>query len=144
MVRVARESIEVTAAPLYDDEQRRVWLEAFSEERMGQFVDDAHAFVATCGPVTAGFSGLVVRDDGDGLIEFLHVRPAFAGQGAARQLVAAVEEAAREQALARLWADASLLARPVLEHLGYAVIEDYHKHVRGVTFENAWVRKTLE
>jgi hypothetical protein len=42
-----------------------------------------------------------------------------------------------------LWADASLLARPVLEHLGYSVFEAYVKVVRGATFDNAWLYKSM-
>jgi hypothetical protein len=58
-------------------------------------------------------------------------------------LIEAVEDAARQRSLNNLWADASLLVRPVLEHLGYSVIEVYLKAVRGATFDNAWLRKSL-
>jgi putative acetyltransferase len=143
LVQVARQSIEVTAAPFYDVRQLDVWLETFTDERMRQFADEAEAFVGVAESTITGFAGLVVRADGDGELEFLHVRPEFAGRGIARELIEAVENAARQQSLNRLWADASLLARPVLEHLGYSVFEAYVKVVRGATFDNAWLYKSM-
>lgn len=143
LVEVARQSIEVTAAPFYDDHQRSVWLATFTEDRMQHFIQACEAFVALDGSAIAGFSGLVGRPDGDGEIEFLHVRPSFAGRGVARRLIETVEGAARRRSLPRLWADASLLARPVLEHLGYEVVETYQKEVRGAVFDNAWLRTSL-
>jgi ribosomal protein S18 acetylase RimI-like enzyme len=133
----------VTAAPFYDAGQLAVWLETFTEDRMRHFADEAEGFVDVAASNISGFAGLVVRGDGDGELEFLHVRPEFAGRGVARQLIEAVEDAARQRSLNNLWADASLLVRPVLEHLGYSVIEVYLKAVRGATFDNAWLRKSL-
>jgi putative acetyltransferase len=143
LVQIARESIEVTAGAHYDVPQRRVWLEGFTDDVLRAFIDDGQAFVATSGSQTVGFAGLVDRLDGDGTLEYLYVRPAFTGRGVARRLVEAAEDAARARSMPRLWVDASWLARPVLEHLGYAVVETYQKQVRGVTFDNAWLRRSL-
>jgi putative acetyltransferase len=143
LVQIARQSIEVTAAPFYDVRQLDVWLETFTDDRMRQFADQAEAYVEVAESTITGFAGLVLRADGDGELEFLHVRPEFAGRGVARELIEAVEVASRQQSLNRLWADASLLARPVLEHMGYSVAEAYVKVVRGVTFDNAWLFKSI-
>jgi hypothetical protein len=43
----------------------------------------------------------------------------------------------------QLWADASLLAAPLLESLGYEVVERYVKSVNNVTFQNTWLLKVL-
>jgi hypothetical protein len=57
--------------------------------------------------------------------------------------IEAVESEARRRGVSELWADASQLAAPVFEHLGYAVVGRYEKNRGAVRFPNTWLAKQL-
>lgn len=57
----------------------------------------------------------------DGHLDRLYNHPDHTGQGLADRLLAKAEERARADGLARLYTEASELARPVFERAGYAL-----------------------
>jgi GNAT superfamily N-acetyltransferase len=90
-----------------------------------------------------GFANLISREEGDGELDLLHVSPDHHRMGVGKALVTVVEERACADSMFQLWADASLLAAPLLEGLGYEVVERYIKSVNNVTFQNTWLLKVL-
>ena len=143
LANVALRSITITGASVYDFDQIATWSSSFTPETLDRVVASTRVFVVEVEGDIAGFANLVVKNASRAELDLLFVDPGFAGQGVARASVEAVEAEARRQGVARLWADASLLAAPVFEHLGYEVVERYEK-VRGpVTFANTWLAKVL-
>ena len=140
---VARRSITITGASMYDEDQIAVWSSPFSPEAFERFATTQLVFVVEAGGAIAGFSSLLIREDGRAELDLLYVDPSFSGRGAARLAVGAVESAARARDVTSLWADASRLAAPVFEHLGYEVVERYMKERGDVSFPNTWLVKRL-
>jgi len=79
----------------------------------------------------------------DGHIDRLFCAPEAAGQGIASRLYDAIEEAAREQGIGRLFTEASELARRFFERKDFVVLERQDKVLRGVPIHNYRMAKTL-
>ena len=79
----------------------------------------------------------------DGHIDRLFCAPEAASRGIASQLYDRVETAAREQGIARLFTEASELARRFFERKGFTVLERQDKILRGVPIHNYRMAKTL-
>ena len=79
----------------------------------------------------------------DGHIDRLFCAPEAAGRGIASRLYDEVETAAREQGIARLFTEASELARRLFERKGFLVLERQDKILRGVPIHNYRMAKTL-
>lgn len=79
----------------------------------------------------------------DGHIDHLFCAPEAAGHGIASRLYEAVEAAAREQGINRLFTEASELARRVFERKGFVLIERQDKALRGVPIHNYTMAKDL-
>jgi putative acetyltransferase len=140
---VARRSITITGASLYDEDQIAAWSASFSPEAFEQLAVTQLVFVVDADGDIAGFSSLLIREDGRAEVDLLYVDPSFSRRGAARLAVRAVESAARTRGVTSLWADASRLAAPVFEHLGYEVVERYMKERGDLSFPNTWLVKRL-
>ncbi|MGO9877581.1 MAG: GNAT family N-acetyltransferase [Acidimicrobiia bacterium] len=140
---VACRAITITGASAYDADQIVVWSSSFSPAALRQVVDSTSVFVVDDSGEIAGFSNLRIRESERAELDLLYVDPGFAGRGVARQAVAAVEAEATRRGITRLWADASLLAAPVFEHLGFTVVERYDKVRGAVSFPNTWLAKEL-
>jgi GNAT superfamily N-acetyltransferase len=106
-------------------------------------IEETYSFVAVEDGVVIGFANLITRQYGDGELDLLYVSANHHRMGAGRALVAVVERRAELEALSQLWADASLLAAPLLESLGYQVVERYVKFMANVAFENTRLVKAL-
>jgi putative acetyltransferase len=143
LAELAHRAIRITGASVYDTEQIATWSGSFISERLAELLESTSVFVVEDGDRVAGFASLLLADQ-RAVVDQLYVDPAFAGQGVARLAVEAVEAAARDAGVDELWADASLLAAPVFEHLGYVVAERYEKPRRAVSFTNTWLRKQLD
>lgn len=139
---IVRRAITEGAASVYREDQIAQWAGSFSTSRLRRVVASTSTFVVEEEGV-AGFATLVVGEAGRGELDLLYVDPDRWGRGVARCAVEAVEAEARHRGLAWLWADASLLAVPVLEHLGYVVQRRYDKARGSVTFPNTWLVKEL-
>jgi putative acetyltransferase len=79
----------------------------------------------------------------DGHIDRLYCAPEAAGRGIASRLYDGLEAAAREQGIARLFTEASELARRFFEGKGFVVLERQDKILRGVPIHNYRMAKTL-
>jgi putative acetyltransferase len=96
--------------------------------------------------VAADESGRVVAFidlEADGHIDRLYCAPEAAGRGVASRLYDAIETAAREQGLERLFTEASELARRFFGRKGFTVLERQDMILRGVPIHNYRMAKTL-
>jgi putative acetyltransferase len=96
--------------------------------------------------VATGEQGYVVAFidlEPDGHIDRLFCAPEAVGQGIASQLYDAIEGAAREQRIGRLFTEASELARRFFERKGFIVLARQDKVLRGVPIHNYRMAKTL-
>jgi putative acetyltransferase len=97
------------------------------------------SFIAEIGGVIAGFSDL----EPDGHIDMLFVAPAFARRGVGRSLLRHIEAKARAEAMPRLYAEASITAKPLFMLEGYAVIAQQDVFIGDVALTNYRVEKML-
>ena len=86
-----------------------------------------------------GFSDL----EPDGHVDMLFVDPDFQGRGVASVLLQFVESVALKQGLKRLYAEASIGARPVFERAGFRVIAPQTVVIRGQSLTNYRMEKML-
>lgn len=96
--------------------------------------------------VAAGQQGRVVAFidlEADGHIDHLFCAPEAAGHGIASRLYEAVEAAAREQGITRLFTEASELARRFFERQGFTVVERQDMVIRGVPIHNYRMAKSV-
>ena len=81
--------------------------------------------IITCAVTGAGepvaYTLLEVDAEGDGHLDMLYCHPEHTRRGLADALLNEAEQAAREQALPRLYTEASELARASFERAGYQV-----------------------
>ena len=80
----------------------------------------------------------------DGHIDRMFCAPEAAGQGIASGLYDAVEAAAREQGITRLFTEASELARRLFERKGFVVLERQDLVIHGVPIHNYRMAKILD
>jgi putative acetyltransferase len=79
----------------------------------------------------------------DGHIDRLYCAPEAAGKGIASRLYEAVEVAARNQGIERLFTEASELARRFFERKGFTVVERQDMVLRSVLIHNYRMSKEL-
>ncbi|MGH3150721.1 MAG: GNAT family N-acetyltransferase [Streptosporangiaceae bacterium] len=79
----------------------------------------------------------------DGHIDHIFCAPEAAGRGIASQLYQAVETAARQQEISRLYTEASELAKRFFERKGFVVLERQDLVVRGEPIHNYKMAKDL-
>jgi len=143
LTEVARRAITITAAPFYDQLQIKQWASHFTKPVLTQIIASRTVFVVWSGLSACGFASLLSASAGQEEVGELFVDPDFSGRGVARLALEAVENEAKVRRIGRLRVDASLLAAPVLEHLGYVVEERYDKDVASVVYRNTWLSKSL-
>lgn len=129
------QAVRITAARFYDPAQIEAWAQGGDLDLASwhECREQAWTVVAELEGRVVGFADLC---DG-GLLDMLFVHPDADGRGAARALVSAVLDHARQIGLSRVVAHASRPARPVFEGLGFAVVrENPENRVRGVCVPN--------
>jgi putative acetyltransferase len=113
---IFRSSIEELAADDYDEEQREAWAARADDERgFGARLGEALTLLATVEGRVAGFASLKGNEE----IDMLFVDPGFARQGVGRTLVDALMKLAQARGAKRLTAEASDVAKPLFERLGF-------------------------
>lgn len=139
-MQVFDDAVRGVASRDYDPTQIAAWISRTSDA--GAFTARREAkptFIAEIGGVVAGFSDL----EPDGHIDMLFVAPAFARRGVGRSLLRHIEAEARAAALPRLYAEASITAKPVFASEGYTVITRQDVFIGDVALSNYRVEKVL-
>jgi putative acetyltransferase len=113
---IFRSSIEELAAEDYNDEQREAWAaRAGDEQAFGARLGGALTLLAMIDGAVAGFASLKGADE----IDMLFVDPEFARQGVGRTLIDALTRLAQARGAKRLTTEASDVAKPLFEQLGF-------------------------
>jgi putative acetyltransferase len=133
-------SIRNIARADYTDAQIRAWApNVIDPGPFGEHCAEKSTWVAESNGLIAGFSDL----EPDGHIDMLYVHPDCQRRGVARALLAHIEKLAREQALVRLYTEASITARLVFERSGFEVIAEQTVTIRGASMNNFRMEKWL-
>jgi putative acetyltransferase len=141
---VFTESVRSTAARDYSPEQIDAWAPVSLDpsdmaewhRRLARMI----AFVAEIESEVAGF----VTYEPDGHLDYLYVGSRFQRRGVAAKLCARVEQEALALRLNRIFAEASITARPFFESIGFRVVAEQTVEFRGVFFKNVRMEKVLE
>lgn len=134
------DSVQVLAAPFYDEAQRAAWAPAEAD------LDDWRARLAGIGVLVAEERGALagfVAYGPDGHVALLYTASHAARRGVASTLYARVESEWRARGVTRAFAEVSLAARPFFERNGFAVVEEEHVERRGVIFRRFRMAKAL-
>jgi putative acetyltransferase len=135
-------SVREVALSDYTAEQVKAWVPGrWDAEKEHQRSGDGRLVL-----VAAGESGHVIAFidlEQDGHIDRLYCAPEAAGRGVASRLYDAIEAAACDQGIERLFTEASELARRFFERKGLAVLERQDMVLRGVPIHNYRMAKVL-
>jgi putative acetyltransferase len=135
-----RASVRTIASRDYTTAQLRAWAPDIIDEReFGRGCEVKATWVAAVAGRIAGFSDL----EPDGHVDMLYVHPDFERRGVARALLDHIEQLARRRGLRRLYAEASITARPVFEAMCFHAIAPRTVVVRGQSMTNYRMEKQL-
>jgi putative acetyltransferase len=139
-VEIFRSSIEELAADDYDEDQREAWASrADDEQAFGARLTGALTLLAMIEGAVAGFASLKGADQ----IDMLFVDPEFARQGAGGALVEALTKLAQARGAKRLTTEASDVAKPLFERLGFTAQKRNLVRVSDQWLANTTMNKTL-
>ena len=134
-------AIHSGAAALYSVEQCRAWAQAAPNgSDWNRRLLSQRTLVARIGCSLVGFMTL----DNDGYIDLAFVDPVSQRQGIGQKLYERIEAMAREDGLARLQAQASLLAKGLFERNGWNVIKEQQVTKLDVPLTNFVMQKRIK
>ncbi len=129
----------VQGADAYTPRQRAAWSPPTSTHAWQRHYPARAFWVAWVRDTAAAFTDL----EPDGNIDMLYVHPAYGRRGIGAALLAHAEAQARAQNLKRLYAAASITARPVFIRAGFQVLAEQSVVRRKTRFTNYVVEKEL-
>ena len=137
---IFRISVEELAAEDYNEEQREAWASRADDEKaFSARLAEALTLLATIDGTIAGFASLKGPDE----IDMLFVDPEFARQGVGRTLVDALMKLASARGAKRITAEASDVAKPLFERLGFAAQQRNLARIGDQWLANTTMAKTL-
>jgi putative acetyltransferase len=138
---IFRLSIEELAAEDYDEAQREAWAaRADDEAAFGAKLAGALTLIATIDGGIAGFASLKGADT----IDMLFVDPEFARQGVGRTLVEALTKLAGARGATTLTVEASEVARPLFDKLGFVAQKRNLKRVGDQWLANTTMTRSFQ
>lgn len=133
-------AIHGTASANYTPEQVNVWAPAeYDRERWAERMRGIAPFVAEDSGAIVGYADL----QADGYIDHFFVAASAGRRGVGSALMRRIDATAAERGIAGLYSNVSLTARPFFEHWGFAVEQEQHPSVNGVSMTNFLMRKSL-
>lgn len=115
LVDLFQTSIETQADEHYSEEQVHAWASRATESSFQDFILGPTTFVALDESGPLGFCGYA----SDGHITSLYIRPDSSGKGIGRALLQQVLDDAREHGIDDFHVEASAMAIPLFEKLGF-------------------------
>ncbi|MDR6890980.1 MULTISPECIES: GNAT family N-acetyltransferase [Variovorax] len=140
LLAVFRSAVHRIASRDYSAEQVQAWAPAdLCVEEFSDRLRTNRPFVAVLGLEPVGFADL----QPDGYIDQFFVSGYLPRRGTARLLMDRIDEEAAGRGLEQLFSHVSLTAEPFFASRGFHVVERCHPVLRGVTFRNALMRRSL-
>lgn len=140
---IFRDAVLVAAPGLYSPEQVVAWAaSADNLERWTPRFTDGITWIAATRDAPDHPVGFAMRLPAD-CLDLLFVDPAFHRRGLGGALLAAAADEARDEGVASLAADASLISYPLFVAAGYDLIEWEEVEHRSLIFRRARMRKAL-
>lgn len=135
------DAVREGAAGFYSPEQRQAWMpKAPLGPKWVSRLTSQTTLVARKGALPIGFMTL----DDDGYIDLAFVSPNYQRQGVGRCLYAQIETLARKADMARLYSQASYLARGLFVQHGWKVVCAQNIERAGVSLTNFLMEKRLD
>ncbi len=124
----------------YTAAQRQAWAGKVPETgEWAKRLGGQTTVLAIKGQIISGFMTL----DGKGYIDLAFVSPQYAGCGIGRYLYQSIEKRARQAKLARLHTQASRVAKPFFEKMGWTVISSHTNKRGSIELPNFQMEKHL-
>lgn len=140
LFRVYFSAIHDVASRDYTPEQVEAWAPAdLDADLWANRVRGIRPFIVEIGDEVVGYADV----QEDGYIDHFFVSGAHPRQGIGARLMARIHEEARSLGLTALTSDVSKTAEPFFAHHGFQVVERRFPVRRGVTLQNALMRKVL-
>ena len=137
---IFRLSIEELAADDYDEQQREAWASRADDEKaFGAKLAGELTLLAMIDGEIAGFASLKGADE----IDMLFIDPECARRGVGRALVDALTKLAEARGAKRLTAEASDVAKPLFERLGFTAQQRNLVRAGDQWLANTTMTKTL-
>lgn len=130
-------AIREVASRDYTPPQINAWAQVNDPIAWGQHRLSRPAWVAVHEDLVIGFGDLTLS----GCLDMLFVHPDYQNLGVASQLLASIEEAARQLGLQKIDTEASLTARPFFERHGFSVVQQQSVLKRGQYLTNFMMTK---
>lgn len=133
-------SVHALAVADYSEEQRAAWAPQPADLRYWrERLLSLQTFVAIEGADVAGF----ISYEQNGHIEFLYTSPSYARRGAASLLYGRVESVLVSTGITELFTEASLVAHPFFERVGFRITEEQNAPFGGSSFQRYAMRKRV-
>lgn len=140
LLRVFQSAVRETAARDYTAEQTAAWAPAdINPGQWARQISILKPFIAEMNGEIAGYADL----QPDGLIDHFYVAAHYARQGVGTRLMLHIEAEARRLAISELTSEVSITAEPFFARFGFKVEKRQCPVRRGVTLQNAFMRKNL-
>jgi putative acetyltransferase len=137
---IYRSSLEELAADDYDEAQREAWAaRADDEAAFGKILGETLTLIALVGGSAADFASLKGAD----FIQMLFVDPEYARRGAGIALVEALTRLAGARGATTLTVEASDVAKPLFDRLGFVAQKRNLKRVADQWLANTTMTRTL-
>lgn len=150
LAEITLSAIHAIGAERYSADQVNVWAARHpgSQRFLDRAADGAVIFVAAdVNDAPVAYALLQRSEDADvrisGHLDMLYCHPAHSRQGLADELLAAAQAYADLAGMARLFTEASELARPAFERAGYRVLHRRDFCIAGVAIHNFAMEKKL-
>jgi putative acetyltransferase len=142
IARLFYETVRSVNRAEYSEEQVEAWAPAVPDQqawhaRMSE--PERRTLVAEEDDEVGGFAEL----EDDGHLDMIYLRGVAMGRGVGRRLYEAVEGEARGSGVGRIFAEASITARPFFERNGFRVVRKQRVSLRGVEMTNFAMEKPL-
>ena len=140
LARLFTETVRAINAADYSPEEVEVWSGNPPDiERWRGLGDGRIAFVAEHDSEIVGFTTF----EPNGHLDHLYVHHRFQRRGVASALFRRIEEEAISRGVDRIFTEASVTARPFFEHIGFRVTASKNVAVKGISFLNYRMEKSL-
>ena len=124
----------------YSEQQVKAWApDEYDQAVWSEKISALDPFVALIDDVIVGYADVQT----DGYIDHFFCHSDYQGQGIGKKLMQSIHEQAKAKALHRLYAHASITARPFFEHFGFSMVKQQQVEIRGQKLTNFIVEKSL-